>query len=227
MAKKYVDLQYSKYMKEFIEKQNRSNSTVIFFDGPDRYQAVKYKVTESGLYMPDLLEYEDLEGNWNYSIYGSLDLPIIGSPDKLSIMLWTSISERDYDFICPHFESSKSSKASDFYFGKLSNSIPLYENTLDMKVRVHPRIKGKEAKFIILDVDHQLAVDIKNGISLEKANSIIAAVKLIEQMDREIFEGLRERGMAMVATREMFNVGSSDGTFKFFPTPESTQVVIH
>jgi hypothetical protein len=62
------------------------------------------------------------------------------------------------------------------YFGWLSNRLPLYSETLNLKTHVHTRPVGQRPFVELEPTNHPLAVEQRQGITLTRVREIAAAL---------------------------------------------------
>ena len=58
------------------------------------------------------------------------------------------------------------------YFGWLSNNIPIYRTTLNLKLRLHPKDMKDRPYFELEESNHPLALEQRAGITLERIKEI-------------------------------------------------------
>ncbi|MFB5251367.1 DUF2199 domain-containing protein [Bacillus mycoides] len=107
----------------------------------------------------------------HYFIRGCLELPIIDYHESFIWTVWVSLSKESYDKVLEKWDE-RGRENSDPYFGWLSVEIPVYSETLNLKTNIHIREVGM-APFIELEpTDHPLALEQRNGITLERVKEI-------------------------------------------------------
>jgi hypothetical protein len=103
-------------------------------------------------------------------VRGTIEIPIVdGSvPAEASFVIgaWASLSEASFDEVVEILERDDGSEAGP-WFGWLSNRIPVYPDTLNLKTSVHYRA-GLRPVIEIEPADQGLARD-ASGITLERA----------------------------------------------------------
>jgi hypothetical protein len=106
----------------------------------------------------------------NYFIRGVIELPIAGTKDSFCYGVWTSLSEPSY------LAATKAATADEEagpFFGWLSNIVPGYPTTQNLKTHVHLR-PGLRAAIELEPTDHPLAVEQREGITVERWKQIVA-----------------------------------------------------
>jgi hypothetical protein len=84
--------------------------------------------------------------------------------------VWVSQKSENFDAYLENFDSDQIGP----FFGWLSNNISFYaEETLNLKTMAHFRSGGLRPRLELEPTDHPLAIDQRNGITLEKACEIV------------------------------------------------------
>ena len=96
-----------------------------------------------------------------------LEIPIAKSEERLGWLIWSSISRSNYDL------HVKGEQLSGPYFGWFSNHLPGYEDTINLKCMLHLQEAGLRPLVELEPTDHQLSVDQREGISIERALELI------------------------------------------------------
>jgi hypothetical protein len=109
----------------------------------------------------------------HFFILGNLDIPIVGHPESLRWTVWTSLSQKNFDR-ASELWTKPGREQEPPYFGWLSNWIPVYEeSTLNLKTLVHTQPVGLRPKIEVLECDHVLSREQRDGISLDRAEVLI------------------------------------------------------
>jgi hypothetical protein len=109
----------------------------------------------------------------NFFVRGCLDIPVHGERELFSYGVWVSLSKANFDQFITCFRQSKRSHVGPF-FGWLSAELPLYPSTENLKTRVHLRDDGVRPFIELEPTNHPLALEQKNGISIERVTEIYA-----------------------------------------------------
>lgn len=110
-----------------------------------------------------------------YFVRGCLEIPVHGESGPFSWGVWVSLSEQSFGEWVECYESEKRSHIGPF-FGWLNAALKPYPDTVNLKTRVHLR-DGFIRPFIELEpTDHPLAVEQREGISVERVAQLYAAV---------------------------------------------------
>lgn len=86
--------------------------------------------------------------------------------------VWVSLSKNAFDEFLACFHATKCSHIGPF-FGWLSE-LPLYPSMENLKTRVHLRDDGIRPYVELEPTDHPLAVEQRNGISVDRVAEIYA-----------------------------------------------------
>jgi hypothetical protein len=103
-----------------------------------------------------------------------LPIPILGSGgQEFAYGVWSSLSEKNFRGYTATFDSGDQGRLGP-WFGWFSNRLNGYPDTLHLKCQVHPR-DGRVRPWIELEpTDHPLAVEQRNGITLDRLIEIYA-----------------------------------------------------
>jgi hypothetical protein len=136
-------------------------------DHPDPYLAVPEAEREDRTtYTLDRCTVEDEDGT-HFFIRGVIYIPVHGQEEPFGVGVWVSQSEKNYERYLDDEEMEPT-------FGWLVNRIGFYdEDTSLLKTRVHFSGEGKRPTIELEPTDHPLAVDQRNGITLERAWKIV------------------------------------------------------
>ena len=112
----------------------------------------------------------------HYFVQGVIEIPIVGFPnDYFRWGAWASLSKKSFDEVREVWNQGAAGYGP--YFGWLNNQIPLYSpSTLNLKTNVHLRNGNLRPRIELEPTDHPLAVEQRNGISIERVQEIAAAL---------------------------------------------------
>ena len=109
----------------------------------------------------------------HHFVRGRLEIPILGSHEWWSWGVWASLGEESYQRSQELWHDPERDRQPP-YFGWFSTHLPteLYPETLHLKCAVHERPPGERPLIILEPTDHPLAIDQREGISLERARAM-------------------------------------------------------
>jgi hypothetical protein len=114
-------------------------------------------------------------GDTDFLVRGVIELPIVdgaGADEAaFGIGVWVSLSERNFTWYTEHPEAG-TAEQGDPWFGWLSNSIPVYPETLSLKTAVDLRGGVLRPRIRVEPTDHPLSLDQRNGITLARAQEL-------------------------------------------------------
>ena len=139
----------------------------IGFDYPDYYFGVSEDERDVRVHLSTdtcIIDSED------FFIRGLIEIPIHDYPQSFGLGVWVSQKKENF---YTYLENSDSDEIGPF-FGWLSNNVSFYaETTLNLKTMAHFRIGGLRPRIELAPTGHPLAVDQRDGITLEKAWEIV------------------------------------------------------
>lgn len=107
--------------------------------------------------------------NEHFFIRGCIEIPIIGTSELLLWGVWVSLSEANFKTTTELWHKQE---LLDPMFGWLSTALPCYPDTMNLKTLVHPRANGKRPYIEIEPTDHPLAVEFRDGVTIERVQQI-------------------------------------------------------
>ena len=108
-----------------------------------------------------------------FFVRGCLDIPVHGEAEAFTWGVWVSLSKDHFAIFTAHYDTPKRSHIGPF-FGWLSAELPLYPSTENLKTRVHLRDDGIRPYIELEPTNHPLAVEQRNGISVDRVAEIYA-----------------------------------------------------
>jgi hypothetical protein len=135
-------------------------------DQPDPWWAVQEDGTDHRIELTtDTCVIDD-----DYFIRGVLQLPIIGHDETFDFGVWVSQKRENFLTYLDHFESAEIGP----FFGWLCTRITYYpDDTMFLKAMAHFRGGGQRPTIELEPTDHPLALDQRNGISMDRAWQIV------------------------------------------------------
>jgi hypothetical protein len=110
----------------------------------------------------------------HFFILGNLDVPVRGSEEVLRWSVWSTLSEANFKRAAELWQmAGRESEAP--YFGWLSNQIPGYPSTINIKALVHTQQVNVRPQIKVIEEDHPLATDQQNGIGPERLDELVHA----------------------------------------------------
>lgn len=109
----------------------------------------------------------------DYFVRAVLYVPINGTDESFGWGVWTSLSQKNFNRYGKLWDAEDVSEEGP-YFGWLSNRLPIYPDTLGLKVKAHLRNEGLRPLLELEPTDHPLAVDQREGIAWNRAVDIVA-----------------------------------------------------
>ncbi len=112
-----------------------------------------------------------IEGQ-HYFVCACLEIPIHGYAEPFVWGVWSSLSAESFGRLAALREAPVDGES---FFGWFCNQLPFYPDTLNLKVRVHPRSDGLRPFLELEPTDHPLAVDYREGVTIDRARQIMEA----------------------------------------------------
>ena len=114
-----------------------------------------------------------LEGQ-HYFVRCVLDLPLKGTEGRsFGFGVWSTLSEKNFKLYLETFDSGQQGDLGP-WFGWLSNRLKAYPDTLNLKCQVHP-MPGRRRPWIeVMQADHALAVEQREGVTIDRLAEILA-----------------------------------------------------
>lgn len=110
-----------------------------------------------------------------FFVLGRLEIPIIGQPERFCWLVWVSLSEESFLRKSELWETVGREKEPP-YFGWISTALPCYPDTMNLKANVHERPVGERGYVELEPTDHPLAVEQREGITMERVRQIAECV---------------------------------------------------
>ncbi|WP_174532024.1 DUF2199 domain-containing protein [Sphingomonas koreensis] len=109
-----------------------------------------------------------------FFVRGVIEIPVEGESDPLTWGVWVSWSRANFDEYVRNFELDDRAALGP-YFGWLSAEFIVYPESENLKTRAHLRGPGVRPLIELEPTDHPLAVEQRNGITVERVAEIYAA----------------------------------------------------
>jgi hypothetical protein len=111
----------------------------------------------------------------SFFVRGCVEIPIADREDTFVWGAWVSISRISLERILELWDAEIRSNEPPI-FGWLSNNISVYPETFGLKVNLHLRDSGQRPFIEIEPTNHPLAIEQRDGISLQRVEEIAAAL---------------------------------------------------
>jgi hypothetical protein len=102
-----------------------------------------------------------------FFIRGHIEIPIIDHPDSFCLSVWSSLSKESYEHVKDRWVSPDRGNDPP-YSGYLSSAIPVYPDTIHLKLAVQTREPGLIPLMTVEQNKHPLALDQHRGISIQR-----------------------------------------------------------
>ncbi len=124
----------------------------------------------------DIKHLQDIEAEFfsvggDHFIHGLIEIPIVGTTEAFSWGAWTSLSAQSVEIVRTVWKDSDRHTSGPF-FGWLCTPLPYEPKTLHLKTMVHLRAPPTIPFIELEPTDHPLAVEQRNGISMERVIAI-------------------------------------------------------
>ncbi|HEY7502137.1 MAG TPA: DUF2199 domain-containing protein [Vicinamibacterales bacterium] len=110
--------------------------------------------------------------NKHFFILGNLDVPIRNSSEFIRWTVWSTLSEAHF-MRSSELWNTTGRESEPPYFGWLSNQIPGYPSSINIKATVQTEPVGVRPTIRVIDEGHPLSVDQEHGITEERAEELI------------------------------------------------------
>jgi hypothetical protein len=108
----------------------------------------------------------------HFFILGNLDVPVRGPSEFVRWTVWTSLSEANFER-ASELWSTAGREAEPAYFGWLSNQIPGYPSSINIKAMVQTEPVGIRPKIRVIEEGHPLFKEQLDGVTEERADELI------------------------------------------------------
>ena len=116
-----------------------------------------------------------IDEQW-FFIRGCVEIPIVGTGDVFLWGLWASIKEEVFNEIWESWEEEGRERYRGPFKGRLGNSVAVYPETLNLKLRIVIQPVGSRPLFMIEEDQHPLAIAQQTGISRQQAAELSATL---------------------------------------------------
>lgn len=109
-----------------------------------------------------------IDQSW-FFIRGCLEIPILGSQEPFLWGLWVSVREEIFDELSKSWELAGRENTRGPFRGRIANSLSVYPETLNLKVKVVVQPVGQRPLFQLEEPGHPLTLEQHSGITPAKA----------------------------------------------------------
>jgi hypothetical protein len=152
-------------------QQTHSGIFDLGCDGPQVYLASSTEEKEQAFQKSDDL------CTWNsehFFVRCILPIPVHGVDEYFAYGVWSSLSKENFELYREHWDHPASDGLGP-WFGWFSNHLKAYPETASLKCRVHPQDGGQRPLLELEPCDHPLAMEQRQGITVERLLEIYAA----------------------------------------------------
>jgi hypothetical protein len=145
----------------------------IAFDAPFHYYALS---EEERLVRALLTDDTCVVDNEAFYVRAVLELPIVGESEYLEWGVWGSLSKPNFERYCSTFEDNDQARLGPM-FSWFASRLPGYPDTISLRCNLVPS-NDRKRPLIDLHPDdqHPLALDKRNGITLQQAIAFVMPV---------------------------------------------------
>lgn len=106
-----------------------------------------------------------------FFVRGNIEISVFDTHQRFSWGVWVSLSETSFKRSLQLLTTAGREREAP-YFGWLNTFLPLYPETLNLKTLVHTQPVGTRPLIELEPTDHPLAVEQRQGISLQRVREI-------------------------------------------------------
>lgn len=111
----------------------------------------------------------------HYFVRGRLEIPVVDADKTFAWDVWVSQSEASFQRTMDLLDA-EGRESEEPYFGWLSTHLDIYPDTTNLKTHVHTRPVGLVPTIELEPTDHPLAIEQRNGITLDRVKEIAALI---------------------------------------------------
>lgn len=110
-----------------------------------------------------------------FFVRGRVLLPVEGFDDPFIWGCWASVSKETFEAYGKFWDVPNRADMLPFE-GTLASDIPLYPATAGLRCKIQMRDARKRPSFILESTDHSLAMEQRNGITLDRVKEIASTI---------------------------------------------------
>lgn len=111
----------------------------------------------------------------HFFIVGNIDIRVADRDEPFSWDVWVSLSAKNF-LRATELWHTPGRESEPAYFGWLSTRLPGYPDTVNLKTKAHTRKVGRRPFIELEPTDHPLAVEQREGITLDRVREIAETV---------------------------------------------------
>ncbi len=139
------------------------------YDSPSYWEGPRHKVD---VLTADICSWTDDAGERSYFIRGVLHIPVPELNDSLRYGVWSSLSKQSFERVLELWEDPAGAEEPP-YFGWLSNSLPGYPETLNLKTDVMTAEVDLRPHIVLHDGDHPMIREQQEGITVDRLLDLV------------------------------------------------------
>jgi len=133
---------------------------------PDAWESSERDGADSHL-LDELCVVQTPDGDRHFFIRGNIEIPVRGEDAPLVYTVWVSLSPANFERAVTRWQDPNRTEEPP-YFGWLSNRLPGYPDTAQVKTLVRTRAVGLRPLVELEPTDHPLAVEQRDGIAAHR-----------------------------------------------------------
>ena len=111
----------------------------------------------------------------NFFLRGRIPIPVIGLEEPFIWGVWVEVGPKDF-LRTTEMWVVAGREAEAAFRGWLDTQIPIFGDTVNLEVRVETQVVGRRPHFFVVDGEHPLAVQQRDGISMQRVVEIAEMV---------------------------------------------------
>jgi hypothetical protein len=123
----------------------------------------------------DWCRFVDGTGRTRFYLRGVIHLPVHESTEEFRFGVWVEVGEGDFYRLTELWHDEDGSPTRPF-FGQLANELNLYPGTLGLPVALQLRDQRHLPGVILLDADHRIVSDQREGIDMSRVQQLAETV---------------------------------------------------
>jgi hypothetical protein len=111
----------------------------------------------------------------DFYLRGRIPVPVIGLDEPFIWGVWVEVSPKSF-IRANELWTVKGREQEPAFPGWLNTEIPLFGDTLNLEVMVRTQRVGERPQFTVVDQEHPLALEQRNGITMRRVEEIAEAM---------------------------------------------------